>query len=169
MVKLETSAGTFEAETVREAERLAKRAAKLQAKQRAERESILEIARARAGLNGLRILRWKAEDGYRPRWTWKPKTVPADRCALKIELDVDGPAGFPMDKIEIDTEHGKGVFHVYRNSYAGYVENGSGYVVLIALQADGETMQFYAVGANDGLAECELVPGIQVSDFRESQ
>lgn len=61
MVKLETSAGVFEAPTVREAEKMAKRAAKLQAKQHAERESILEIARARAGLNGLRILRWKAE------------------------------------------------------------------------------------------------------------
>lgn len=169
MVKLETSAGIFEAETVREAEKMAKRAAKLQAKQHAERESILEIARARAGLNGLRILRWKAEGEFRPRWTWKPNTVPMDRCALKIELDVDGPAGFPMDKIEIDTEHGKGILYAYRNSYAGYVENGSGYVVMIALQGEGETLQFYAVGANAGLAECEAVPGILPTDFRESK
>lgn len=163
MVIIETDNGRFEGETIREAERAAKKAAREAAKLEAARAELRKRATLEAMANGFKILRAVASDNGIPRgWAVRP----AEKCYGVKHLEAD-PADRLNDRYEIETEHGRGVLKLYRGKCRGFIDNASGWLMACVVDDYDGNPRVYAVGAHEGEADAELVPGVSPDQFRK--
>ena len=162
MVTITTDYGTFEADTMKEAQALERKARKLAEKERQRIEGLREVARHNAKARGFNILAHKVKNNSFPSaWTYYPADAPGPHSVKVIGRKEE----YDDDILEVETEHGRGRLPVYRNSYVGYVMNCAGAMAIALRNSDGSD-SVYSVGVHEGEAQAELLPCVTVDDFR---
>lgn len=157
-----TDYGTFVGTTLKEAQANERKGRKLAEKERARTESIREIAEIRAEAKAFRIVRFLLQQQESPRgWRFFPDGVNGPHSCNRFP-------GEPYcdDKLRIETGNGIGEMPIHRNTFLGYVMDGAGYCLAIALRNHDGTESIYSVGVNDGIAASVLIPGYTRNNFR---
>ena len=161
-VSITTDNGTFTADTIREAQKAERKARKVAEKERDRTNALRAVARDRAQAEAFRVVRWKLGNEETPRgWRFFPYGITGMFSCNRI-MGQD----YADDTLKIETENGNGTMEVYRNTFAGHVENGAGFTIAIALKGSDGEERIFAVGTHEGVASCEFIPGFTRADFR---
>jgi len=164
MVTIETDNGRFEADTIKEAQRLERKAARENAKREAAKAKLRDVARLHAAAAGFDILSRKADGReFPPAWTFFPAGSPHTTAREKMPREFDRACN-----VEIETADGRGEFDFYGSRFVGNVENGAGWTIAIALSDDSAGVRLFAAGACETEAAVILIPGMKPEDFRRT-
>jgi hypothetical protein len=167
MIAIETENGRFEAETLKEAKKLADKAEREARKQSAAREVLTKTARERAEAQGFRMIRSRHLNGNPdkpfPRgWRFIPSHSSGIQCVKQLPKS----DSWYYPQLQIETEAGTGLVEFSGRRLWGWIENGAGFCLAVVVDSIySKDPKVCAVGVCDNVAWYEEVPTVQPSEF----